>query len=164
MYCACVRVCVFLSFLVGRPVTDIVLRRAYPDFVILLQALYYALPMNYVTISKLQNKFEGEANQNTVRKMIDKMTRDGFVEAKSNRRLGACTFSQTFRLQKLMSEDRIMVNLFILMILFILGKRVIHSVMTEKKLMEVKKVLNKDAMVSDCKAFSYCTMRVFVSS
>ncbi|GMN49238.1 hypothetical protein TIFTF001_018396 [Ficus carica] len=83
------------------------------DDLMYMKALYYALPMNYVTISKLQSKFEGEANQNTVRKMIDKMTRDGFVEAKSNRRL---------------------------------GKRVIHSVMTEKKLMEVKKVLNKDAM------------------
>ncbi|EXC35684.1 CTD small phosphatase-like protein 2 [Morus notabilis] len=81
-----------------------------------MKALYYALPMNYVTIAKLQNKIEEPVNQNTVRKMIDKMTREGFVEAKSNRRL---------------------------------GKRVIRSVMTEKKLIEVKKALNKDAMDVD---------------
>lgn len=52
------------------------------------QALYYALPMNYISVSKLQNKLEGDANQATVRKLIDKMTKDGFVEAQSNRRLG----------------------------------------------------------------------------
>lgn len=52
------------------------------------QALYHALPMNYITISKLQNKLEGEASITTVRKLIDKMTLDGFIEAKSNRRLG----------------------------------------------------------------------------
>lgn len=44
--------------------------------------------MNYVTVSKLQSKLEGEVGQVTVRKLIDKMTQDGFVEAKSNRRLG----------------------------------------------------------------------------
>ncbi|KAI7997924.1 Meiosis-specific protein ASY1 [Camellia lanceoleosa] len=79
-------------------------------------ALYHALPMNYITATKLQDKLEGEANKTTVRKLIDKMTRDGFLDAKSNRRL---------------------------------GKRVIHSDLTEKKLMEVKKVLDIDAMDLD---------------
>lgn len=54
----------------------------------LFQALFHTLQMSYVTFSKLQNKLEGEANLNTVRKMIDKMIRDGFVEAKGSRRLG----------------------------------------------------------------------------
>lgn len=53
-----------------------------------LQALYYALPMNYVTVPKLQNMLQGQANQTTVRKLIDRMTQDGFIDAKSNRRLG----------------------------------------------------------------------------
>ncbi|PON50659.1 Winged helix-turn-helix DNA-binding domain containing protein [Parasponia andersonii] len=86
------------------------------DDVMYMKALYHALPMKYVTVSKLQNKLEGEASQITVRKMIDKMTRDGFVEAKGNRRL---------------------------------GKRVIHSDVTEKKLIEIKKALNNDAMDVD---------------
>ncbi|XP_062110672.1 meiosis-specific protein ASY1 [Humulus lupulus] len=79
-----------------------------------MKALYHALPMTYVTVPKLQNKLE--ASPTTVRKMIDKMTKDGFVEAKGNRRL---------------------------------GKRVIHSDMTEKKLTEVRKALNNDAMDVD---------------
>lgn len=52
------------------------------------QALYHTLPVNYITVSKLQNKLEGEASLNTVRKLIDKMAQDGFLEATSNRRLG----------------------------------------------------------------------------
>ena len=44
--------------------------------------------MLYITVSKLHNKLEGEVNQTTVRKLIDKMTKEGFVEAQSNRRLG----------------------------------------------------------------------------
>ncbi|KAK6922406.1 HORMA domain [Dillenia turbinata] len=74
-----------------------------------MKALYYALPMNYVTVPKLHNKLEGEVNQTTVRRFIDKMTKEGFVEAKSNRRL---------------------------------GKRVIHSDLTKRKLLEVKKALD----------------------
>ncbi|VVA20018.1 PREDICTED: HORMA [Prunus dulcis] len=81
-----------------------------------MKALYHALPMQYVTVAKLHNKLGGEANQTTVRKFIDKMTREGFVEAKGNRRL---------------------------------GKRVIHSDTTQKKLTEVKKALNIDAMDVD---------------
>ncbi|XP_073282755.1 meiosis-specific protein ASY1-like, partial [Primulina huaijiensis] len=69
--------------------------------------------MNYVSTSKLQSKLEGEANQAAVRKLIDKMIQDGFVEVSSNRRL---------------------------------GKRVIHSDLTKKKLNEVKKILDADAM------------------
>jgi meiosis-specific protein HOP1 len=47
--------------------------------------------MNYVTVAKLQSKLEGEANQTTVRKIINKMTLDGFLEAQGNRRLGLCS-------------------------------------------------------------------------
>ncbi|XP_073140804.1 meiosis-specific protein ASY1 [Henckelia pumila] len=83
-----------------------------------MKALYHALPMNYVSISKLQSKLEGEANQAAVRKLIDKMIKDGFVEVNGNRRL---------------------------------GKRVIHSDLTKKKLNEVKKILGTDAMDLDMK-------------
>jgi len=55
---------------------------------IILQALYHALPMDYVTIAKLQGKLDGEASQNIVRKLIDKMVRDGYVKNSANRRLG----------------------------------------------------------------------------
>lgn len=44
--------------------------------------------MQCVSVAKLQNKLGGEANQNTVCKMIDKMAQVGFVEAKRNHRLG----------------------------------------------------------------------------
>ncbi|KAI3987757.1 hypothetical protein MKX01_028491 [Papaver californicum] len=73
-----------------------------------LKALYHVLPLDYVTISKLQSKLEGEANQATARKLLDKMACDGYVEAKSKPRL---------------------------------GKRVIRSELTDKKLLEVKNVL-----------------------
>ncbi|ESR51273.1 hypothetical protein CICLE_v10033677mg, partial [Citrus x clementina] len=84
------------------------------DDQIYMKALYYALSMNYVTIAKLQKKLDKEANQSTVRKLIDKMIREGYVEAKGSRRL---------------------------------GKRVIHSTLTKKKLMEVKKALDIDFML-----------------
>lgn len=48
--------------------------------------------MDYVTISKLQNKLDGEANQNTVRKLIDKMAQDGYVKSSGNKRLGRYSF------------------------------------------------------------------------
>ncbi|KAL6570872.1 HORMA domain [Orobanche gracilis] len=83
-----------------------------------MKALYHTLPLDYITVPKLQNKLEGEVSQTTVRKLIDKMTQDGFVEAGSNRRL---------------------------------GKRVIHSDLTKKKLTEVKKLLTTDAMDLDKK-------------
>ncbi|KAM7250677.1 hypothetical protein ACFE04_022560 [Oxalis oulophora] len=78
-----------------------------------MKALYHALQMEYVTVTSLQNKLDGEANQTTVRKLINRMSQDGFLEAKGNRRL---------------------------------GKRVIHSRMAEKKLMEAKKALGMDAV------------------
>ncbi|KAI3989593.1 hypothetical protein MKX01_036202 [Papaver californicum] len=53
-----------------------------------MKALYHVLPMDYMTISKLQSKLEGEANEATVRQLIDNMARDGFVEADDNERLG----------------------------------------------------------------------------
>lgn len=81
-----------------------------------VKALYHTLQMSYVTVAKLQNKLEGEASLTKVRKIIDKMIRDGFVEAKGSRRL---------------------------------GKRVIHSDLAEKKLKEVKKVLNCEDMEID---------------
>ncbi|EOX99858.1 DNA-binding HORMA family protein [Theobroma cacao] len=81
-----------------------------------MKALYHAIPMKYVTVAKLKSKLDGQANQTTVRRIINKMTRDGFLEAKGNRRL---------------------------------GKRVIHSSLTEKKLLEVKRALSNDAMDVD---------------
>ncbi|RZR75860.1 hypothetical protein BHM03_00000406 [Ensete ventricosum] len=51
-------------------------------------ALYFALPMDYVTISKLQSKLAGVANHSTVRKLIDKMEQDGYIKNTGNRRLG----------------------------------------------------------------------------
>ncbi|KAJ0717736.1 putative HORMA domain, winged helix DNA-binding domain superfamily, HORMA domain superfamily [Helianthus annuus] len=81
-----------------------------------MKALYHALPMNYITVSKLQSKLGGEANQITVRKLMDKMTKEGYIESTSNRRL---------------------------------GKRVVHSDITKKKLAEVQKALDFDAMVED---------------
>ncbi|KAJ7004677.1 meiosis-specific protein ASY1-like isoform X2 [Populus alba x Populus x berolinensis] len=81
-----------------------------------MKALYHVLPMEYVTISKLQNKLAGEANQSTARKLLEKMIRDGYIEAKGNRGL---------------------------------GKRVIHSSLTETKLMEVRRALGHDAMDID---------------
>lgn len=83
-----------------------------------MKALYHTLPLKYVTISKLQKKLEDEASQSTARKLLDKMIKDGFVEASGNRRL---------------------------------GKRVIQSDLTRKKLIEVKKFLNFDAMDVDRK-------------
>ncbi|XP_011020729.1 PREDICTED: HORMA domain-containing protein 1-like isoform X2 [Populus euphratica] len=81
-----------------------------------MKALYHVLPMEYVTISKLQSKLAGEANQSTARKLLEKMIRDGYIEAKGNRGL---------------------------------GKRVIHSSLTETKLMEVRRALGNDAMDID---------------
>ncbi|KAK3133778.1 hypothetical protein QOZ80_6AG0540890 [Eleusine coracana subsp. coracana] len=73
-----------------------------------MKALYHALPMDYVTVAKLQAKLDGEASQNTVRKLLDKMVQDGYVKNSANRRL---------------------------------GKAVIHSESTNKKLLEVKRIL-----------------------
>ncbi|XP_019449643.1 PREDICTED: uncharacterized protein LOC109352218 isoform X2 [Lupinus angustifolius] len=76
---------------------------------IYMKALYQALPMTYVSVSKLQSLLEGEVNLTAARRIIDKMTRDGFLEPKGNKRL---------------------------------GKRVIHSELSERKFIEVQKALN----------------------
>ncbi|PWA81514.1 DNA-binding HORMA family protein [Artemisia annua] len=83
---------------------------------IYMKALYHALPMDYITISKLQSKLGREANQTTARKLMDKMTKEGYIEATNNRRL---------------------------------GKRVIHSDLTKRKLAEVQKALDMDAMMDE---------------
>ncbi|XP_020213041.1 meiosis-specific protein ASY1 [Cajanus cajan] len=75
---------------------------------IYMKALYHALPMTHVSVTKLQCLLDGEVNQSATRKIIDKMVRDGFVEPKGSKRL---------------------------------GKRVIHSELTEKKFIEVQKAL-----------------------
>ncbi|KAG6492707.1 hypothetical protein ZIOFF_047672 [Zingiber officinale] len=81
-----------------------------------MKALYYALPMDYVSISKLQSKLEGEANQSTVRKLVDRMEQEGYIKNTGNRRL---------------------------------GKRVIHSESSNRKLLEVKKILEQKMMETD---------------
>ncbi|XP_019707286.1 meiosis-specific protein PAIR2 [Elaeis guineensis] len=78
-----------------------------------MKALYYALPMDYVTVAKLQRKLDGQVNQSTVRKLIDKMAQDGYIKKSGNRRL---------------------------------GKQVIHSESSNKKLLEVKKILESTPM------------------
>ncbi|KAF9608939.1 hypothetical protein IFM89_012107 [Coptis chinensis] len=44
-----------------------------------MKALYHDLPMDYVTVTKL----DGEASQTIVRKLIDKMAQDGYLEGVS---------------------------------------------------------------------------------
>ncbi|CAA7027720.1 unnamed protein product [Microthlaspi erraticum] len=87
-----------------------------PEDYMYMKALYHSLPMQYVTITKLHNMLDGEANQTTVRKLMDRMAQEGYVEASSNRRL---------------------------------GKRVVHSSLTERKLNEVRKALATDDMDVD---------------
>ncbi|XP_071730949.1 meiosis-specific protein ASY1-like [Rutidosis leptorrhynchoides] len=54
-----------------------------------MKALHHVLPMNYITVSILQSMFGEEANQNIVRKLIDKMTKEGYIESTNNCRLGS---------------------------------------------------------------------------
>ncbi|PIA65332.1 hypothetical protein AQUCO_00100660v1 [Aquilegia coerulea] len=81
-----------------------------------MKALYHALPMDYVTVAKLQTKLDGEANQTTVRKLLDKMAQDGYLESTNNRRL---------------------------------GKRVVHSELTNRKLVEVKNAVENNSSAMD---------------
>ncbi|CAM0879919.1 unnamed protein product [Alopecurus aequalis] len=76
-----------------------------------VNALYHALPMDYVTIAKLQGKLDGEANQNTIWKLMEKMVQDGYIKDSGNQRL---------------------------------GKAVIHSEASNRKLLEIKKILEVD--------------------
>jgi meiosis-specific protein HOP1 len=64
-----------------------------------------------VSVGKLHGKLDGEASQNMVRKLIEKMVQDGYVKNSANRRL---------------------------------GKAVIHSEVTNRKLLEIKKILEVD--------------------
>ncbi|XP_042509167.1 meiosis-specific protein ASY1-like [Macadamia integrifolia] len=89
------------------PLGDDVPKSSKDDYMY-MKALYHALPMEYVTVPKLQSKLEGEANQATVKKLIEKMAQEGFVEGTGNRRL---------------------------------GKRVIHSETTNRKLQEIKNAI-----------------------
>lgn len=57
-----------------------------------LQALYHAESLENVTMAKLQKKLEGKISLHTVRKLIDKMSLNGFLEAKSSGKLGRCYF------------------------------------------------------------------------
>uniref|UniRef100_A0A6V7QTH0 Uncharacterized protein n=1 Tax=Ananas comosus var. bracteatus TaxID=296719 RepID=A0A6V7QTH0_ANACO len=81
-----------------------------------MKALYHALPMDYVTVAKLQGKLDGEANQSTVRKLIDKMVQDGYIKSSGSKKL---------------------------------GKRVIHCESSNKKLLEVKRILESKLMDID---------------
>ncbi|KAK8962635.1 hypothetical protein KSP40_PGU019121 [Platanthera guangdongensis] len=54
----------------------------------LVQALYHTLPMKYVTVGKLQHKLDGETNQNTTRKLLDRMIHDGYIKNSGKKRLG----------------------------------------------------------------------------
>ncbi|KAK7280877.1 hypothetical protein RIF29_08423 [Crotalaria pallida] len=50
------------------------------------KALFHALPMTHVSVSKLQSLLEGKVSQTVAGSIIDKMTRDGFLELKGNKR------------------------------------------------------------------------------
>lgn len=63
-----------------------------------MQAFYHALPLNYISASKLQSKLGGEANPTTVCKLMDKMTKEGYIEATNNRRLGNAPSNRFYRL------------------------------------------------------------------
>ncbi|CAI9785077.1 unnamed protein product [Fraxinus pennsylvanica] len=76
-----------------------------------MKALYHALSMNYISVAKLQSKLEGEANLTIARKLIDKMTRDGFVEAKSNRRLGKRVIHSDLTKEKLIEVKKALMDI-----------------------------------------------------
>ncbi|MCL7031046.1 hypothetical protein MKW94_002456 [Papaver nudicaule] len=110
-----------------------------------MKALYHVLPLDYVTISKLQSKLEGEANQATVRKLLDKMVCDGYVDAKSKPRLGNI-INFLYQNYSVFSLNPVTVkysteNASFTIIYIFLGKRVIQSELTDKKLLEVKNAL-----------------------
>ncbi|KAI3904129.1 hypothetical protein MKW98_021715 [Papaver atlanticum] len=72
-----------------------------------MKALYHVLPLAYVTISELQSKLEGEADQAIVRKLLFKMTCDGYVEAESNPRLGSRVIRSESTVKKLIETMEI---------------------------------------------------------
>lgn len=99
--------------------------------------------MKYVTVTKLQDKLNGEANQATTRKLIDRMVREGMVEAKGSRRLGILHYANFLCSSLFLGEVLDLINP---RSSNDIGKRVIHSDLTEKKLNEAKKALENDAM------------------
>lgn len=68
----------------------------------LLQALYYALPLDYVTISQLQTNLGNEINYLATRKLVEKMVNEGYVEGTmANRKMGKlCTQYKRMALEK----------------------------------------------------------------
>ncbi|KAI3864304.1 hypothetical protein MKX03_017607 [Papaver bracteatum] len=72
-----------------------------------MKALYHVLPLAYVTISELQSKLEGEADQALVRKLLKKMTCDGYVEDGSNPELGNRVVRSEFTVKKLIESMEI---------------------------------------------------------
>ncbi|EPS68759.1 hypothetical protein M569_06008 [Genlisea aurea] len=88
-----------------------------PDYMY-MKALYHTLPLNHITAAELHKKLAGEASLKVIRKLIDKMVEDGYVQHGNNRRI---------------------------------GKRVVHSDLTEQKLIAVKKYLKTDGMCLDAK-------------
>ncbi|OVA17498.1 DNA-binding HORMA [Macleaya cordata] len=75
-----------------------------------MKALYHALQMDYVTVGKLQSKLDGEANQSMVRKLIDKMAGDGYLESKSSRRLGKRVIRSESTIRKLIELKKALDN------------------------------------------------------
>jgi hypothetical protein len=75
-----------------------------------MKALYHVLPMVYISAVKLQNKLGEEANLATARKLIDKMTQEGFLEPQSNRRLGKRVIHSDRNDQKL-NEIKILLDM-----------------------------------------------------
>ncbi|KAL5723937.1 hypothetical protein ACHQM5_007270 [Ranunculus cassubicifolius] len=67
---------------------DNIIKKTDEDYMY-MKALYHALPMDYVTVPKLHAKLNGEAKQATIRKLVDQMALDGYLEDKNNRRLGS---------------------------------------------------------------------------
>ena len=54
--------------------------------------MYYALPLEYVTVSQLQTKLGDGVNHLSTRKLIEKMASEGYVEGTAiNRKMGMIT-------------------------------------------------------------------------
>ncbi|KAK8936781.1 hypothetical protein KSP39_PZI012447 [Platanthera zijinensis] len=87
-----------------------------------MKALYHTLPMKYVTVGKLQHKLDGETNQNTTRKLLDRMIRDGYIKNTGKKRL---------------------------------GKLVVHSAASIKKLAEVKELLDGKPMEIETEPYEF---------
>ncbi|GJX33083.1 187-kDa microtubule-associated protein AIR9 isoform X1 [Tanacetum coccineum] len=124
-----------------------------------MKALYHGLPMEYITISKLQSKLGGEANQNNkwldsgANKSGDNLI-SGFLEI-----LAGYLTDQLLKIQVVndVNKDFVIEALRSIAVLitygdqhdtnfFEYGKRVVQSDLTKKKLAKVEKVLDMDVM------------------